>query len=142
MVAIPRTDYRLPLARWFVGQRDERSPSLIDVGDPSAISLAHHNIGVVQLALDHPDSARTELQLATRIADETGDQRLMARNLIGLSGVDRALGQHVSAERSATRALTVARAMGSRELVRQAWEALSAAQAGAGHLGAALNSYQ
>ncbi|MHB1223885.1 MAG: GGDEF domain-containing protein, partial [Gemmatimonadaceae bacterium] len=92
-------------------------------------------------AMGHPDSARTELLEATRIGDATGDQGLIVRNLLGLAGVDRTHGRHPAAKRGAARALTLAREMGSRELLRLAWEELSATQAAAGEHAAALASY-
>ncbi len=112
------------------------------VGDPLATSLSHRNIGMAQLALGRPDSALSELKLATRGAEEAGNQSLLVRNLIGLSAVDRSLGRHASSVRIANRALMVARAMGSRELTRQAWEELSEAQSDAGDLAAALASHR
>lgn len=110
------------------------------VGDPQALSLGHRSVGLVHLRLGELDSARVHLGEALAIGEPTGDRGLAVGNLLVLAEVERAAGRAQLGEREASRALALARDMGSRELVRRAWEELAASQEAAGRYAEALAS--
>ena len=113
------------------------------LADPSALAQAHRNVGMEYLALGQPDRARAEVAAAIRLGDSVGDKGLQVRNLVALAAVRSAAGEARAAEHAAARALAIAGAMGgARDMRQRAWEAMSDAQAAAGHHAEALASYR
>ncbi|HEY0972006.1 MAG TPA: tetratricopeptide repeat-containing diguanylate cyclase [Gemmatimonadales bacterium] len=111
-------------------------------GDRSAVSLSHHNLGILYRDMGRAELARAHLDTALRIGGEVGDRGLVVRNLLGASTVARAEGDVARADVYASRAMSVARGMDSREMVRRSWEELAAVHEAAGRHREALAAHR
>lgn len=110
--------------------------------DRSAIALSHRNIGLIYIAMNQLDAARRELQAAMVISDQVKDKGLAAQIHLGMAQVERAGGAPAKAEDHARDALALAKAMPSRELIRQSTEELAADEEAQGRLANALEEFK
>lgn len=113
-----------------------------ETGDKSGEAVGLKNVGEAYLNLGELDLAEQNLTDGLHLNQQLENKAGTVWNLLSLSALKRKRGEYAEAEGLATNALNQAIVLPGKEMLRQAYQELAAAQEGAGNYSAALGSHK
>jgi diguanylate cyclase (GGDEF)-like protein len=109
-------------------------------GDKAGEAVSLKNVGEAYLNLGQLDLAEKNLTEGLHLSEQLENRSGQVLNLLSLSALKRKRVQYAEAEGLATNALKLAIGLPGKEMIRQSYQELAAAQEGTGNYSAALES--
>jgi diguanylate cyclase (GGDEF)-like protein len=113
-----------------------------ETGDKAGEAIGLKNVGDAYLNLGELNLAEENLTEALHLNEQLQNKNGIVWNLLSLSTLKYKRGKYVEAEELATKALNQATALPGKEMLRQAYQVLAAAQEGAGDYSGSVSSHK